>query len=359
MKVFFDDDIFSSQHRGGISRYFVELINTLQSSEFSPDVAVRIPYKARSRSAIEAGLSRQPRNKFFDRRFLIQAENRVRSSLVDHSEYLVHHTYYSGAYLKRYQKCVGRVSTIHDFTPELLGVGSERFMHRQKELYIQKSDVLVCVSETTKDDLLRLYGNLNKPVIVAPLGVSPMFQPPHADGYDVASKYFLFVGSRSGYKKFSDVIRALSICKAIEPRLIVVGPPPSSDEVAQVNKFGLTERVVFTSADDMQLVELYQRALALVFPSQYEGFGMPTLEAMASGCPVITSMAPALVEVGGGASVRYETGNIDALAVLMARIYEDSAFRSKLSCLGIARSAEFRWSVTAERTVAAYSRLLS
>jgi glycosyltransferase involved in cell wall biosynthesis len=361
--VVFDDDIFSSQLHGGISRYFTELICAfLEEGDDSP-ITPQWPAFSMSAFPQEAGITRRLRPTWVARRPGINAANRVvetaQGLTARKAPHIVHHTFYRQHYLSRYSSAQARVSTLYDFIPELFPTDGKGSRHWAKEQFIRASDALLCISETTKNDLLRIYGDVGVPVVVTPLAVSARFTPtPTRNDRLFEGEYVLFVGGRDAYKSFDVMLAAFSLVAAdTEANLVAVGAPPTEAEQVRLDELGLRDRVRFARLSDADLVTAYQQALVFVFPSAYEGFGLPTLEAMACGCPVVTSTAPALVEVGGDATLRFEAGDADALAAQLRAVLGDGALRSTLVRRGLERSAEFSWARTARQTAACYTAI--
>ena len=125
-----------------------------------------------------------------------------------------------------------------------------------------------------------------------------------------------------------------------------------------MNRLGIAERVTFVAADDDRLAVLYRSADVFVFPSRYEGFGLPTLEAMASGTPVILPSTSSHPEVGGDAGIYFSPGNSEELAERLAQITQDPTLREELQVRGISRAASFTWQRTAALTAQVYRSVL-
>jgi glycosyltransferase involved in cell wall biosynthesis len=207
---------------------------------------------------------------------------------------------------------------------------------------VRRADHVLTVSERTKADLVSRYGIAAAKVTVTPNGVDPGFAPGGAhDGY------LLFVGAIQARK---DPLAALAAARAVELPLVVAGPEKDAGLAARLRAGGAELRGY---VEKSQLAELYRGAAALVLPSRFEGFGLPVLEAMASGTPVVAADEPALREVGGDAVVYAENGDFGAAA------RKAIADRERLSAAGLARAASFSWAETARRTAEAYRKVLA
>jgi glycosyltransferase involved in cell wall biosynthesis len=202
---------------------------------------------------------------------------------------------------------------------------------------------IVAVSERTKRDLVDLYHVSPERIVVIPHGVDPAFSPGEADG----DSYLLLVGAVQERK---NPLAAADAAAAVGLRLVVVGPSRDPALVQELERRGAEVRGY---VEKEELVRLYRGAAALVMPSRYEGFGLPVLEAMASGTPVVAAPDPAMQEVAGEAAVFVEP---DELAEGVQRALGE---REALVAAGLRRAAEFSWDDAARRTVAVYREVLA
>lgn len=238
---------------------------------------------------------------------------------------------------------VPTVVTIHDLIHlrhrNPLARGYARRMMRRA---IARSTRVLTVSETVRNEIIATFGCDAGHVVVTPNGVSAPFT---SDGPKAAGRYFLFVGNDKPHKNVDVLVEAFGRA-GTGAALVLAG--------GDFGRFASRERVVTAGfVGDDELAALYRGALALVLPSAVEGFGLPALEAMASGCAVITSRAPALVEITGDAALHADA-DADALAAALARIAADGALRETLAARGIERARSFDWTRCAMVTRAAY-----
>jgi glycosyltransferase involved in cell wall biosynthesis len=251
------------------------------------------------------------------------------------------------------------VVTVHDLSfesePGLMGP-RDRFMFRTfVPRSVRRADRVFAVSELTKRDLVERYGVSEQKIVVTPNGVDPIFRP-NGSAPDVPP-YALFVGGIQPRKDPLTAIEAVALVDG-DLRLVIVGDEKrGGDEVrSAVERLGLESRVELIGYVEHEgLASLYRGAACLVFPSRYEGFGLPVLEAMASGTPVVATTAGAVPEVAGDAAILVAPGDPAALA---QGVREALAKREQLVRAGLERSRQFTWAETARRTLAVYRELL-
>jgi glycosyltransferase involved in cell wall biosynthesis len=171
--------------------------------------------------------------------------------------------------------------------------------------------------------------------------------------------YLLFVGSRAPYKDFSVLAQAFAgLAEMGKLSLVAVGDGPfTPPELATLSRLGIDRRARQVDLSDHELAGAYSHALCFVYPSRYEGFGLPALEAMACGCPVILADSSSLPEIGGSAAHYFPPGDHAALGRLIADLVPNEQLRAQRRQAGLARAALFSWRKTARLTAAAYHAL--
>ena len=217
----------------------------------------------------------------------------------------------------------------------------------------RRADRVLAVSERTKRDLIELYDIPAEKVVVTPNGVDPAFSPdgPREDG---ARPYAVVVGTLQRRKDPEAAIEALALLGDATLRLVFAGPDKGGQAAAErtAERSGVAGRVEFRGhVPREELAALYRGAACLVFPSRYEGFGLPALEAMATGTPVVATTE----EVAGNAAILVEDRNPAALAGGIERALAD---RERLVAAGLERAKRFTWAETARRTLEVYRELL-
>ena len=250
------------------------------------------------------------------------------------------------------------VVTVQDLSferdPGLMGT-RDRFMFRTfVPRSARRADRVLAISERTKRDLIEHYGIPEQKIVVTPLGVDPTFRPNGTT--PEGPPYALFVGGIQPRKDPLTAIEALALADG-DLRLVLVGDEKrGGDEVrAAIERLGLERRVELAGYVEHEgLASLYRGAACLVFPSRYEGFGLPVLESMASGTPVVASRTGAVPEVAGEAAVLVDPGDPEALAEGIREVLSD---RDRFVAAGLERAKGFTWAETARRTLEVYREL--
>ena len=256
----------------------------------------RLPHHNQIRHYPPAALSRF----LYPSRFwasLIEAYVAPSEKYARHStaESIWHSTYYTQPQGWRGKQVVTVVDMIQEKIPHLFADSVNDKLRERKKRCIKSAQAVICISETTRQDLLAIYDIPPEKTHVVYLAHAPGFRvqcgTPDADLIPGAEPYLLYVGGRDGYKNFRHLIQAFKIWKGgQEVNLLVVGLPWSEEERRLIYELDLESRVRLESrVDDAFLCWLYNHAVAFIYPSLYEGFGIPLLEAMACGCPVIAS----------------------------------------------------------------------
>ena len=238
------------------------------------------------------------------------------------------------------------VVTVHDLSferdPSVMSRADRLVFRTVVPRSARRAARVIAVSERTCADLVELYGIPRDRIVVTPHGVDPVFRPDGVAGGD----YLLFVGA---VQRRKDPLAALRAAEGAGLRLVVVGPPKDAALADELQRQGASVR---GWVEKEELAELYRGAAALLLPTRYEGFGLPVLEAMATGTPVVATPDPALREVAGDAAVYAEAGELaDAVRSALER-------RGELVAAGLERARRFSWQETARLTAEAYRVVL-
>jgi glycosyltransferase involved in cell wall biosynthesis len=259
------------------------------------------------------------------------------------------------------------VVTINDMIPELfpgiLDSPMDVLGREQKRRCVERASAIICISETTKRDVEKFYAIEEKIVPVIPLAHSRVFrqlptsQLPSSEMPQLP--FLLYVGNRVHYKNFSLLLETYADWdRRQKVDLVVAGPPWSSEEIRFLASSGLTECIhLFPDVDDEQLCQLYNAASMLIFPSIAEGFGLPLLEAMACGCPIVASNIPTTLEVVGECPIYFDLDRPETLSSALDQGLEEGRDSTRTR-EGLERASLYSWDRTARATLEVYRQLL-
>ena len=363
--MFFDYQIFTYQRVGGISRYFVNLANELYQKNIDVSIQAGLHKNEYLREPYEFNIAGAFVESVLNSRYENLARHGVNYTFnqfweLSPSISIIHETYYSA--LPRISK-KPRVLTVYDMIHELYNTDFEKGDRTRvrKDAAFRSVDEIICISESTKNDLLKLYNVDEEKISVVYLGVDTnIFNlkvgPKRIQNFD----YILYVGSRNGYKNFTLLLKAfaLSSLSSNGYKLVVFGGGDFSvEELSLMSALGVSEgSVIRVSGNDELLASYYQNASFFVYPSLYEGFGIPPLEAMACGCPVLVSCNSSIPEVVGDAGMYFESQSLESLVDgLEKMLLSDRETQTKL---GLGRVKHFTWEKCAISTLEVYNKLL-
>jgi glycosyltransferase involved in cell wall biosynthesis len=369
-KILYTHNVFAFQAYGGISRYFVEIIKRIPPeaaeiqifagfhiNEYLRDlpgvIGIKVPSFSRRgwiRILLNAlmQITRMNLNELAQRVFL-RPDDRT----------IIHVSYYTRPPMKRKAKLV---VTVYDMIHELFPQYFPRYDKTTylKRLCCEEADKIIAISNCTKKDLVSLFGIEpgkievvylgNSLDNVAPTGLSPGFNTP----------YLLYVGHRRGYKNFNHLVEAFARSPQLRNHFVLVcfgGGAFAPWEKMKLNGLGITHQVYYIEGDDRLFANYYKHARAFICPSLYEGFGLPLIEAMGLGCPVICSNRGPISEIVGDAGIYFDPEDIGHIQhVLETALFDDSLLQEKIKC-GYQRAAMFSWDDAAKETLGVYQSL--
>lgn len=330
----------------GIGVYFKELV--LRAASTLPDVEVLI----HDASVSARDLRCRPDQIRFRKPRLLE---RYRS-LDGLPGGLVHSSYYRTAC----QPSVRTVITVYDFIYDQFAHGPRAFVHTtQKRRAIRRADAVICISHNTRADLLRLFPECSpKKVFVTHLAANEIFQPLKDLGPAVHPRPFvLFVSGRHAYKSFTNVVEAVKLAGELD--LVCVGGGPFTDQERMLLDHALPGRHLHTGEiSAMALNRLYNAAICLVYPSLYEGFGIPVVEAMSAGCPFVALNRSAIPEIAGNAGILLENPSPKNLLDAIDACTRGKR-RAELRTRGLTRARVFSWDKTFRETAQIYDSILA
>lgn len=365
MRIAYDGYVYTCPMPGGVSRYFANVIGRLPE-DFTPLVTAPVwpPIPEPLHPRREVHVAEFPRIRAYHRgasRWL--QRRRFRSVYRNLSVDLLHPTYYELLSREPFQSLRRPVvltvyDMIHERYPELADPRGR--VAAMKRAAIAGADAVLCISAHTKADLLDFYKLDEAKIHVIPLAAD--IEPPAAEAAPIGRQRpsFLHVGGRSGYKNFTVLLHALKnvVARCKDVRLDVVGAPFSTAEATEIAGLGLDAHVNHCGAvSDSELAALYRGSVALVYPSLYEGFGIPPLEAMRCGTAVVASDTSSIPEVVGDAGILFQPHAVDDLTDILRDLLGNPGRRAALLERGFARERLFRWEDTVARTVGVYRML--
>ncbi|MCW7490367.1 glycosyltransferase family 4 protein [Leptospira meyeri] len=398
MKILFDHQIFFQNKYGGISKIFLEIIRRLKEKEIKFDTVVSI-------EEYQTGILRDPFSKiqinapgffsiftiyqwirfafrffhqqipeFFSKREsgifkrslrnqINQINTKLNESLKRNEYSIFHPTYFQSYYLPSLQSSRTKmVLTVYDCVHELFPeyYGNSNFILNNRKVLCESASHIICISNTTKKDLLRIYKSIPEEKVsviylAGDLSTEPKMVPVFSLG-----EYLLFVGNRGDYKNFKLLLEAFfHLSKLKNIHLVCAGGGSFSySEKKWIREKRLDERVHHIPfSSEATLANLYQNAKVFVYPSLYEGFGIPLLEAMSVGCPVLCSDTDVFHEVAGEAASFFDPKNVSDLQSKLLHLLDFENDRKELSLKGYTQVKKFSWNKCADEHIRIYQKL--
>lgn len=339
--IHIDGIILSLQSHGGISVYFRSLVEYLVERKELISLSLELPAKQMlDRLDLERELIKQNARHF----------ERYRDCRIPPGCSVFHSSYYR----LPVRRNVPSVVTVHDFVYERYQKGPRQWIHSaQKKAAIRAAQAVICISESTKNDLLEFVKETpGQTIHVIHNGVSDVFQNLNLE--PAITPYVLFVGQRGGYKKFSLVLKAIAHLPDLELHC-VGGGLIRSEELDGVPESVRSRIHHLGFVTDQELNVLYNQALCLVYPSSYEGFGIPVVEAMRAGCPVVSADCKAVLEVGRDALTIVAGSDPRDMAEGILKTV--SSERVNLVQKGLAVAQGYSWDATHRQTLEVYRSL--
>jgi glycosyltransferase involved in cell wall biosynthesis len=220
---------------------------------------------------------------------------------------------------------------------------------------LHNAAAVLTVSEFSRDQICEWSGLAASRVAIVGNGISEPFKPEGEYFRDGGRPYLLFVGVSRPHKNFPRLLQAFAASTLQDDlNLIAIGEPPQ-DVSELVATLGLSGQVSFRRCNDEELASLYRGATAMVFPSLYEGFGLPIVEAMACGTPVLTSSLASMPEIAADAALTVDPLSVEAIADGLKKLVHDDALRSRLRLRGLERARDFTWELTARKVTESLS----
>lgn len=350
-----DNIIFSLQKSGGISAVWFEHLKRLITDQYFRSILKLIEYDTAIFNVFRKDIPVDNSNLICKSSRLLNLRRYLNPSLKSVSEpFLFHSSYYRTCSNKQ----AINITTVHDFTYEYFVKGFAKSVHCwQKYRAIRNSDIIICISENTKKDLLKFLPDINENKIrIVHNGVSDdYFQIDHHDTLKNKSGFALFVGARGGYKNFDVAVEAI---KETTLDLVVVGSPLSETEIKHLDSVLGRKRYKYAGRiSNQELNVLYNTAFCLLYPSSYEGFGIPVIEAQKAGCPVIAANHSSIPEIIGDKTMLINEVSPDKILKKIQFLQNDHN-RNEVVSLGLENAKRFSWDKTYADTVKVYKEVL-
>jgi glycosyltransferase involved in cell wall biosynthesis len=362
MRILYDGLLFSTPQTGGARRYFSNLISRLPA-DVEPWVTttrspgLHFPEHSNLRVRHFPCLRPQKLSSLLERIYFRRLERRTKFDLA-------HPTYYNLLSRRRLSdyRCPA-IITVHDMISELFsdGTAAAKRETANKRHAVADAAQVICISHHSKKDLIELFGVPERKIRVIHLASELSLAMASGEGNVPERPYFLHIGGHAApYKNFSRLLRSFAQVTSRFPEtlLCMIGPPLTDAESELIDSLRITHHIRHLGrATDAQLARLYQHSVALVYPSLYEGFGIPPLEAMACETAVIASNRSCIPEVVGNAGILVDPESEEQLSAAMMMVLEDRSRREELICLGRERVRDFSWEKMAAETCEVYRQV--
>jgi glycosyltransferase involved in cell wall biosynthesis len=365
INVLFDHQTFSTQRYGGISRYFaniyhhINLQNYIQSdiSILSTENQYIQEYPAILNNQLGKLIMTKPNRRFKWNK--VYSKYRIKKNDFD----ILHPTYYQPYFLKDIKKpyVITVHDMIHEIYPEFFESGDPTA--RYKRLCVENASHIIAISESTKSDLIKYLNIRENDISVIHHGCDSQLSFQSAQNIAILPfDYLLYVGDRKGYKNWPRFVNAISplLQKNKSMKLVCAGGGPlMAAEQELLHRLRITEQVQHHSVSDATLSSLYQNALAFIYPSLYEGFGLPILEAFQNQCPVIASNTPCFREVGGNAIFYFDPTNENDMLLSITSLIDSKEKRKHALISGQAMLPQYAMEHCLNKTLAVYRNIHS
>jgi len=361
MRIAYDYQIFAWQKYGGISRYFFEVAKRINKTD-GFEVSVVSPFFVNKYLEADRSIKIWGRqvSEFPRPRRIAWKLNKALVWWKLHREPpdIVHETYYVAQKLSssKTPTIITVFDMIHEKFPEMFS--TDDAMLQMKKAAVDRADHIICISENTRRDLVDILGVDSERTSVIHLAPTAFPKNEGESGPTNNRPYIAYVGLRAGYKNFSGLIRAFGTSDFLRNNFSIVcfgdGEFTSVERQEMLRAGLMSDRILHITGGDEMLKPIYSGAAAFVYPSLYEGFGIPPLEAMAANCPVVASNTGSIPEVCGDAAEYFDPYQPEAIANAIERVVTSTGRRKELIELGALQIRKYSWDICANRTAAIY-----
>lgn len=360
MKVAFDNKIFSVQKYGGVSRYFTRLANELYLLDLDVKIFAgvhRNNYIQNLPKELVIGKRTNTSNPLAIKIYKSISDLYIPIQIENWRPEIIHETYYSSNPIK--SKKSFKIITIYDMIHELFtdNFDSNDQTTLWKKKSIETADHIICISNNTKNDLIKLFNIPEENTSVVHLAADQLGDKNTLPL--ISNKpYLLYVGARGGYKNFDSFLKAISISKSLRNDFKIIafgGGIFTKIELDYIYSLGFADDdILQMDGDDQLLASLYKGASSFIYPSKYEGFGLPLIESMAMGCPVITSNISSMPEIVGDAGIYFDPLDIYDISQKIKDVVYSKTLTDELINKGYKTSLNFTWQKCALETLNVY-----
>lgn len=365
MNILYDHQFFSVFPYSGITRYLYEITGRIAKKQ-TTNVSLFMGWHFNKYPFSE--LKNEFSNFFSRRRRTFKGSSRLYNWLNDrtfpifarHAKPDIYHQTYYDFFLPSFKQ--KRIVTIYDMTTDILPEIYPEDMgktSKTRRISADESDGIIAISESTKRDIVNIYGIPPEKIEVIYLANSLHYEISNSKLSN--TPYLLYVGQRCKHKNFETLFSVYTEEKELNRnfRLICFGGTPWTDYERKVlQKTGLENQCLQVTGDDYSLSQYYKNASLLVYPSLYEGFGMPLLEAMHYGCPVVASNSSCLPEILGGAGLLFFPTDKNDLIKKIKTLINDTEVREYCRKTGLEQEKKFSWDRCANETFAYYKKIV-
>ena len=360
MKIFYDHQIFTMQSFGGISKYIFELH---KSKNFESEIYTKYTKNIylKNNTLINKSQDNKYLNFIFRKLVWNLNEKYCIKKLKENKYDIFHPTYFNNYFLPLIQQkpyIITIYDTIHEIFPSYFRQNDKTALKR-KEL-ILAANRIIAISENTKKDIIRLYNIDPNTIDVIYLGYESIEQTTLLNNSQLPENYILFIGNRSRYKNFTFFITAVAEFLKSDTNLFLVctGFSFTIEEKILFTNLGIKNKVKHIFFQESNLFTIYKHAKLFVYPSLYEGFGLPILDAFNAKCPTILSNASCFPEIAQDGALYFEVGNIDSLKTKINDLLTNNTLKEDLIKKATKRLEDFSWDNTREKTFSSYKKLL-
>lgn len=373
MKIILDPQIFNQQTYGGISRYYAEVFSVLSEKK---NLEIVLPlYKSDNVYVSQTKLLIKNKfwNCFYDtlsalkistRSLRKKKSDRLLNKIFEEKAFdLFIPTYYNPYFL---DKIKGKpfVLTVYDMIHELMPQYFENDPYNVVEFkskLIEKATKIIAVSHNTKKDILRFFPQIDPNKIVVIYHGSSIKIEPEVK-VNLPYSYILYVGSRANYKNFKFLVTAITPLLKANPKLNLLaagGGKWDNDEINWIKSLGLEKQIIQKNFKENELGYFFQNAELFVFPSLYEGFGIPVLEAMACGCPIVLTKHGSFPEVAGDAGIYFDSDSEIDLRNKVQMLLDNEQIKAEFVKKGLEQVKKYNWKDAAEQCLKVYQDAIS